>query len=93
MDVVLKGAKDLWSAPMQILYDPQQLQVVPPSPAGICLTAMARLQRWFSVWTRRPDVLIFRSPGRCLRLESPAMGWFLHACISEQGFGKLEAAR
>ncbi len=28
VDVVLKGAKDLWSAPMQILYDPQQLQVV-----------------------------------------------------------------
>jgi WD40 repeat protein len=28
VDVVMKGARNLWSAPMQILYDPQQLQVI-----------------------------------------------------------------
>ena len=28
VDVVLKGAKDIWSAPMQILYDPRELQVI-----------------------------------------------------------------
>jgi WD40 repeat protein len=28
VDVVLKGANNVWSAPMQILYDPQKLQVI-----------------------------------------------------------------
>jgi hypothetical protein len=35
VNVVLKGAKDLWSAPMQILYDPQKLQIITVVSGGL----------------------------------------------------------
>lgn len=35
VNVVLKGVKDLWSAPMQILYDPHKLQLVTVESGGL----------------------------------------------------------
>jgi hypothetical protein len=35
VDVVLKGARELWSAPVQILYDPEKLQVITVASGGL----------------------------------------------------------
>ena len=35
VDVVLKGAREVWSAPMQILYDPEKLRVITVTSGGL----------------------------------------------------------
>jgi hypothetical protein len=35
VNVVLKGAKNIWSAPMQILYDPEKLEVITVASGGL----------------------------------------------------------